>query len=190
MKHVINGIMMSAITFMVIAAVMIISGRSVRKNELEKALEHAAEQTIESVKVKQEITREEFIEMFKENLSMGIESDSEIVVSIMKAEPEKGILSVQAEEEYHNPLGNKEKVSAERTIILEKYRLEKKKRYTVVYKVGNVDYKVYTLTEGSVLPVPANPNENFICWLDETGRKVEMDGTVVEYSRVFTAKMN
>ena len=52
MKHVINGIMMSAIAFMVIAAVMIISGRSVRKNELEKALEHAAEQTIESVKVK------------------------------------------------------------------------------------------------------------------------------------------
>lgn len=190
MKHVINGIIMSAIAFMVIAAVMIMSGRSVRKNELKKALEHAAEQTIESLKSSQKVSREEFIEIFTENLSMGIESDSKIVVSIMKADPEKGILSVQAEAKFQNPLGNEEKVKANRTIILEKYSLEKKKRHTVVFKVEDMDYKVYTLTEGSRIPIPANPDGNFICWLDETGQEIELNEVVVEYDRVFTAKVN
>ena len=126
MKHVINGIIMSAIAFMVIAAVMIISGHSVRKNELEKAVEHAAEQTIESLRKKgEEISREEFVEIFIDNLSMGIRSDSEVVVSIMEADPEKGILSVGAVEEYQNPLGKAGKVETERTIILENYSVAK-----------------------------------------------------------------
>ncbi len=123
MKHVINGIIMSAIAFMVIAAVMIVSGQSVRKNELEKTVEHAAERAIGSLNEKEneEISREEFIEIFMENLAMGIESDSEVVVSIMEADPEKGILSVRAVEEYRNPLGKAGTVQAERTVILEKY---------------------------------------------------------------------
>ncbi len=123
MKHVINGIIMSAIAFMVIAAVMIVSGQSVRKNELEKTVEHAAEQAIGSLNEKEneKISREEFIEIFMENLAMGIKSDSEVVVSIMEADPEKGILSVRAVEEYRNPLGKAGTVQAERTVILEKY---------------------------------------------------------------------
>lgn len=127
MKHVINGIIMSAIAFMVIAAVMIVSGQSVRKNELEKTVEHAAEQAIGSLNEKEneEISREEFIEIFMENLAMGIESDSEVVVSIMEADPEKGILSVRAVEEYRNPLGKAGTVQAERTVILENYSLAK-----------------------------------------------------------------
>lgn len=125
MKYVINGIIMSAIAFMVIAAVMMVSGQSVRKNELEKAVEHAAEQAIGSLNEKEneEISREEFIEIFIQNLSMGIESDSEVVVSIMEADPEKGILSVRAVEEYRNPLGKAGTVQAETTVILEKYSL-------------------------------------------------------------------
>ena len=122
MKNVINGIVMAMITFLVMAAVMVVSGRSIRKNELEKALEQATEQAVEQLNQKgsQRISREEFLEIFKENLLMGIESDSEVVVSIMAADPEKGILSVQAEENYQNPLGNQEKIKAQRTVILEK----------------------------------------------------------------------
>lgn len=127
MKHIMNGIIMSAIAFMVIAAVMTVSGRSVRKNELEKAVEHAAEQAIGSLNREENegISRGEFIELFLQNLSMGIESDSEVVVAIMEADPEKGILSVQAEEEYQNPLGKNGKVQAERTVIIENYSLVK-----------------------------------------------------------------
>lgn len=125
MKHVMTGIMMSAIAFMVIAAVMVVSGRSVRKNELEKTLEHAAEQAMGSLNKRedQEMSREELIEIFMENMSGGIASDGEVVVSIMKADAEKGILAVRAEEEYHNPLGKAETVRAETTVILEKYSL-------------------------------------------------------------------
>ena len=78
MKYVIKGGIMAAIAFMVIVAAMIISGRSVRKNELENTLEHATKQTVEYLKKNPQIDRQEFVQYFKNNLEMGIESDSEI----------------------------------------------------------------------------------------------------------------
>lgn len=125
MKQVINGSLMFVLAFFVLATVMTVSGRSVRKNELEKSVEHAAEQTVGSLlrKENRDMSREEFIEMFTENLSMEIESDSEVIVSIMGADPQKGILSVRVEEEFHNPLGKMERVQSERTVMLEEYCL-------------------------------------------------------------------
>ena len=119
MKYVIKGGIMAAIAFMVIVAAMIISGRSVRKNELENTLEHATKQTVEYLKKNPQIDRQEFVQYFKNNLEMGIESDSEILVSIIEADTEKGILSVHAEGNFQNCLGKKEKVEADKTVILE-----------------------------------------------------------------------
>lgn len=192
MKYVINGMIMAAIAFMVLATVMVTSGRSVRKNELEKALEQAAEIAVSELENQenQGISRTELLEIFNENLAMGIESDAKVNVSVMMADAEKGILSVQAEEAYQNPLGKEEKIQAERTIILENYSVAKKSVFTITFKVGNIDYKVYTLTEGSSLPVPANPEGNFNGWMDETGQCVEIANLTVESDRIFVAKMN
>lgn len=128
MKYVINGSIMAAITFMVVAAIMVMSGRGIRKNELEKALEQAAEQAVESFENAKtpDSGREECIDTLKRNMVMSIESNSKIVISVMALDVEKGILSVRAEEEFQNPLGMAETVAAEKTIILEKYGLEEK----------------------------------------------------------------
>lgn len=190
MKHVVNGIILSAIAFMVIAAVMIVSGRSVRKNELEKALAHAVKYTMENLNKEesQKISREEFIQIFTENLSMGIESDSKVWVSIMKADTEKGILSVRAEEEFYNLMGKEEKIQAERTVILENYNIEKKKTFTITYRMDGIDYKVYTVTEGSALPVPVSSEESDICWIDEKGCIADSQTMIADSDKIFIAK--
>ncbi len=190
MKYVIKGGIMAAIAFMVIVAAMIISGRSVRKNELENTLEHATKQTVEYLKKNPQIDRQEFVQYFKNNLEMGIESDSEILVSIIEADTEKGILSVHAEGNFQNCLGKKEKVEADKTVILEKYQLEKKKQYTVVYKIAGEIYKVYKLTEGSKMPTPVNPEGNFEGWIDENGQVVYPEEIQLETDRIFYGKLD
>ncbi|MBU5472087.1 DUF948 domain-containing protein [Roseburia sp. MSJ-14] len=189
MKYVIKGGIMAAIAFMVIVAAMIISGRSVRKNELENTLEHATKQTVEYLKKNPQIDRQEFVQYFKNNLEMGIESDSEILVSIIEADTEKGILSVHAEGNFQNCLGKKEKVEANKTVILEKYQLEKKKQYTAVYKIAGEIYKVYKLTEGSKIPTPVNPDGNFEGWMDENGQVVYPEEIQLETDRIFYGKL-
>lgn len=190
MKYVIKGSIMAAITFMVIVAVMIISGRSVRENELENTLDHATKQAVEYLRKNPRINRQQFQQRFKESFEMGIASDSEIAVSIVKADTEKGILSVHAEANFQNCLGKKEKIEADKTVILEKYQLEKKKQYTVEYKVGETIYKVYELTEGSKIPVPSNPDGDFKYWMDENGQKVSPEEIQLESDRTFIGKLD
>ena len=50
MKYTIYGISLSAIAVLVVAAVMVFSGRNVRKNEMETALNAAVEQSLEQLK--------------------------------------------------------------------------------------------------------------------------------------------
>ncbi len=192
MKQVIGGGLLAAITFIVIAAMMVVSGRNIRKNELEKSLEHAVEQAVKHFagKENKKVSREECLEILKQNLLLGIESDSEILVSIMAVDTEKGILSVEAEENFRNPLGKAETLKAVKTIVLESYRLKEKNVYTITYKVGNEIYKQYAFKEGSRLLVPAEPEGNFVQWMDESGQAVELEGIVVDSDKVFVAQMN
>ena len=191
MKQIISGIIMTAIAFMVIISVMTISGRGIRKNELEKALEHAAEQAMKELEKQtdSEVSREEMLETVLENLSMGLESDSEITVSVMAANPEKGILSVRAEGVFQNPLGKPDKVTVEKTLILESYHLEKKGMVTITYQVEGKSYKVYSLVTGSEIPVPVNPEEDFLGWMDENGMDVNIENVTADSDRTFTARI-
>ena len=50
MKHIIYGVALIALTVMVIAGVMIISGKNIRENEMDKALNTAVEQSLEQLK--------------------------------------------------------------------------------------------------------------------------------------------
>lgn len=192
MKYVISGNLLAAVAFMVIAAMMVSSGRNIRKNELEKTLDYAIEQAIKPLirNKSAQITEEICLETLKRNMLTGLESDSDITVSIMGIDVEKGILSVQAEEKFKNPLGKSESIQAERTIVLENYNLGEKGLYTITYKVDNAVYKEYTLKEGSCLPIPVKPTENFQCWLDEAGKIVNFSDMVANSNRVFQAKIN
>lgn len=183
---------MGALAFMVMMSVMIISGRSIRKNELQKTLDYAAEQALEHLLKEKNSNRdsEEFIGSFVENLSAGIESDSEILISIMGIDTEKGVLSVKAEEEFWHPLGKKGKVEAEKTVIIEQYNIARKELCTVCYKIKGSEYKSYSLTKGSIILFPFIEETDFLYWIDEKGQKVEEgEEIIITADRKFDAVM-
>lgn len=183
---------MTVLVFMIIMSVMVISGRSVRKNELEKTLNHAVKQSLKALlkEENKEVNTEEFIETFIENLSAGIESDSEIIISVMGIDTEKGVFSVRAKEEFWHPFGKKGKVEAERTVIIEQYNIEKKELYTVSYNLEGAIYKLYRLTQGSRVQFPAIEKSGFLYWVDEEGNRIDAgDEIIVATDRRFDAIM-
>ncbi len=81
MKHLIYGTGLLCLAVLVIAGTMIVSGQDVRKNELEKALNTAVEQTLEQLKKEggyQIENQRELIADFHQALLLNISSDSEV----------------------------------------------------------------------------------------------------------------
>lgn len=192
MKNLIFGLGMSCIVIITALCCMTISGRNVRQNEVDRALNTAIEQTVGELQEKKTYrieNQEEFIADFIEGLLIKIESDSEIEVKVAGVDQEKGVLSVKVTEHFKHPNGKPGTAEAERTVILESYSLDKKKTFTITYKVGDTDYKVYTLTEGSPLLVPAAPEGNFTGWTDENGQAADPGNQVADADKVFYAKM-
>lgn len=192
MKHIIYGASLFMMTIIVLAATMLLSGRASRANEVDRALDTAIEQTVDELQEENTYTlenKEEFLADFVEGLLIKIESDSEIEVQVAGIDVEKGLLSVRVIEHFKHPNGNPGTVEAERTVVLENYSFEQKDTITITYKVGNMDYKVYTLTSGSNLPVPAEP-EGFRCWKNEDGQVVEINNITANQDMVFYAEIN
>ena len=103
MKHMIYGIALLVVTIMVIAGALIVSGRDVRENETDKALNTAVEQTLDQLKKygSYEIGNEqELIADFQQSLLMHISSDASIQVKILTADTKKGVLDVEITETY------------------------------------------------------------------------------------------
>lgn len=194
MRHVILGISMAVISFLILAANVAISGRLVRQNELEQTLDAAARQAVEGLSKKEEYETEDsaqFLSEFLENFFVGIESDSDFTVSVAAANPQKGILSVRVEEDFMHINGKSGKVSSEKTVILEKYKLDKKQVFQITFKVSENIYKNYQLSEGVHLLAPGKPGESFLYWTDEQGNKMEdIAGMVADRDRMFYAVMN
>lgn len=171
MKHLIFAGVMAAVSFLVLAAGMTVSGRCVRKNELQRVLDRAVEQTVEAFSERKDRVGngKMFVEDFIKQLAQGIESDSQITIHVMGADMEKGLLSVRAEERFFHPGGIQTTVSADRTVILEQYSLPEKRLCTILYKIkGNV-YKCYCKVQGSSIRVPGVPEEHFLYWTSEDG---------------------
>lgn len=184
MKHFIFAGVMAVISFLVLAAGMTVSGRSVRKNELQRVLDRAVEQTVEEFSLRKPKggTQELFLDAFLKQLLQGIESDSEITVYVMGADREKGLLSVRAEEKFFHPGGIRTTVSADKTVVLEQFCLPEKRLLTVTYKIGKNVYKCYCLTEGSRLQVPDVPEGKVLYWTNKLGER-QYAGEEVKISR-------
>ena len=85
MKHTIYGISLMMITVMVIVIVMGISGKNVRKNEMETTLNTAVEQSLEQLKIKGGYgieTYQELVADFNQGLLLQMESDADIRAKI------------------------------------------------------------------------------------------------------------
>ncbi len=162
MKHVIYGVALLALTVMVIAGVMIVSGKDVRENEMEKALNTAVEQSLEQLKKYggYEIGDErELIADFQQALLVHISSDTDIKVKILTADTQKGVLDVEVTGTYQTVNAREKQAVCRKTVILEEYA--QKKNYCMVeFRVDGLTYEKYSLYQGGVIVTPKKPQKS------------------------------
>lgn len=122
MKNTVMGVVLTIICVLFLTAGMVISGRNVRQNELDRALNQAVEEAVEEI-LKEDDTKIESHSELAADVAEGIllvmESDGNIQIDVLKCDAEKGILSVRATAHYEHINGKPGTVSAERTVILE-----------------------------------------------------------------------
>ena len=164
MKHTVYGISLTALAVLIIAIVLGVSGKNVRKNEMETALNTAIEQSLEQLRLKKAQNRQEFagyqelIADFNGLLLSQIESDSELQVEILTADEKKGILDVRITQSYQTILGREQKAVCRKSVILEEY-YGKKGYHTVTFLVDGETYCRYSLYEGSKIIQPKHPQK-------------------------------
>lgn len=192
MKHMVYGIVLLAIAFMVIAGVMIVSGKDVRENEADKALNTAVEQTLEQLKKYggYEIANaQELIADFQQALLLHISSDADLEVKILAADTERGILDVKITETYQTINAKKKQAVCRKTVILEEYS-EKRSYCMVEFRMDGAVYEKYSLYQGSVIVNPKKPQKAgcvFRGWRKAKGNGWLTDGMAAEEDIIFEA---
>lgn len=124
MKNVVTGIMMSIMMSLFIIIILTTDDRIIRINEVNTALADALDESINVLDMdKYSITdTDELIADVTQGLLMQIESDAEVTVNVMDADKDKGIVTVEAVENFRKASGAAGQTAATRTIILEKSR--------------------------------------------------------------------
>ena len=192
MKHMIFGIALLAVTIMVIAGAMVVSGSDVRVNEADKALNTAVEQTLEQLKKygSYEIGNEqELIADFQQSLLMHISSDASIKVKILTADTEKGVLDVEITETYKTVNDKVKQAVCRKTVILEEYS-EKRGYCTVEFIIAGTVYEKYSLYKGSRIVIPREPGKRgsvFRGWKKAGEGSWLKEGMTAEEDMVFEA---
>ena len=97
MKKIISGSVFAFIGVLLLMILLTYAGRSSRKTETDTALAEAIDTTLASIFTNRTYTTtadtDEFIADFLEALLLQVESDSDVKISVLEADPEKGILS-------------------------------------------------------------------------------------------------
>lgn len=172
MKNVVMliiSIILGAITLVILMSVY---GRVNRSAELQ-VLSSVVEKTVENMTVSKTYdirNAEEYVADFTENLSVQFDTDSTITVDVMRADKEKGLLSVSVMQTFRHPNGKTGTVHCDRTVILNKTEEPVTPTYTVQFFTGDTYYKSYTVYEGDIISAPAGPEMSgavFIGWKDE-----------------------
>ena len=163
--------------------VMTTDGRTNRSMEIKSNLDSAVESTVEQLKLKDayDINNvNEYVSDLTQGISAAIDSDSKVDVKVMNIDKESGLLSVRVEETFIHPNGNEGKVSAERTVILNKIEEEEDEVYTVKFYVAQGESTVYKqckVRKGDYLSSPAIPQVEgmtFIDWISTTGANLSV----------------
>lgn len=192
MKHMVYGIALLAIAVMAVAGVMIVSGKDVRENEADKALNTAVEQTLEQLKKHggYEIGNAwELIADFQQALLLHISSDADLEVEILTADTERGILDVKITETYRTMNDREKQAVCRKTVILEEYS-DKRGYCMAEFRVDGTVYAKYSLYQGSEIVTPPKPQKAgriFLGWRKAGGSGWLMDGMATEKDIAFEA---
>lgn len=185
-------------TYMIIGALtfgilMTLLGREARSTELESGLSSVVEETVENMMLSNNYKIEEyntFLADFMENLSVLLDTDSDIIINVIKADKEKGILSVEIEEKYRHLNGREGSVTCRKTVLFNRFADEPDRSCQVHFYLtkedmedGRDSYKSYTVTEGDLACAPAEPEQEgatFQRWLDEDDAPPDFTQPVTE----------
>ena len=123
MKNMIVTAMSIAIAIIIILIGFTIHGRYIRQVELDNAMTSSMENALlillnEEGKPESE---DEWKSIFMQSLAVQINSASDLTVSFLEADMEKGLLSVEATLTWQHPIGTKGQVSKIMHAIVEEY---------------------------------------------------------------------
>lgn len=216
MKNIIIGISTIFLGIILTFTVMSVNASMTVKNDATNALADSVEESVENCmedKSYSIASKDEFVSDLVQNLSVGVENTSDLKVDIVKADKEKGIMSIKVESTFLYPNGSKGTATTEKTVIFEQ---NYKKRHTVPVKYlkyipddpttisvneallqPNSDYynshpnmllKQYMLTTGDkfIIPdeIPTSPSgSQFLYWKTETNKIITKD-TIVDDSYI------
>lgn len=159
MKHTVYGIALAFVAILIIAAVMAVSGKDIRENEMDKALNVAVEQSLRKLKEEGGYDAADWRELaadFNQALLLHISSDSDVKVEILTADLDRGALDVKITETYKTTGGKKKQSSCRKTVILEEYA-DKRPYHTVTFNANGKVHARYSLYEGSIIMPPQEP---------------------------------
>lgn len=190
MKNVVMGAMMSIIIALITIIILTTDDRIVRINEDNTALANALDESISIIDTdKYSISdTSQLIADITQGLLMQIESDSDITINVMDADRDKGIVTIEAVQDFIKPTGKSGQVAATRTIILEEKQPED------TYDEDNKIYNIHFLTpEGDTymnmgvknqeqLIIPEAPEGNY--WM-YNGTKIEPSDNIIVSSDMY-----
>ena len=195
MKHVIFGISGMAVTIFVLLSLLAVEGRSSRERELTSAVRFAARQALsdafESENYPLDDDKEliaDFQEILLDKISPGEDPNLNLVVDIIKADLQKGLLSVSVMEQFTHPNGKIGMAEASASVIVERER--EKKSFSTTYQIpwqvakeqglpfvrGKESvYQVFSIEEGRCLRTPntlpdSETKGRFVSWLGDDGK--------------------
>lgn len=123
MKHIVFGLVTGSIAVMFVVMLSVFMDRNVRREELENSLAEAMETTMLAWQQERqdmdngEWTAEKLEKTLMQYLTVQIASDSEVMVEVLAADGEKGLLSARAVERFRYPAGQEGEVECTRTIL-------------------------------------------------------------------------
>lgn len=180
MKNVVTGIMMSIMMALFIIIILTTDDRIIRINEVNTALADALDESLNVLDInKYSIAdTDELIADVTQGLLVQIESDAEVTVNVMDADNDKGIVTVEAVENFRKASRSAGQTAATRTIILEKQQVqdtydEDNRQFNITYlNTDGTEYMTYSIKKNEQLIIPAAPDNTH--W-EYSGSPLDMD---------------
>lgn len=198
MKHAVYGVVLGLILILFVAIGVTVQGRAVRADEAEETLAEAIEATANLLfsgnKVYTIDNNEEFVADFLKELSLQLGSDSKLSVDVVKADYDRGMLSIKITENYSHPNGKEGTVEAYKTVIYDQKTLEDTKMATVSFyrtkedmENGGEVFKTSRIVPGDTVFPPEGPKHpdnpsrmKFIRWMGADGNAFDAGGMEFE----------
>uniref|UniRef100_UPI00402AC43A hypothetical protein n=1 Tax=[Lactobacillus] rogosae TaxID=706562 RepID=UPI00402AC43A len=169
MKNVVTGIMMSIMMALFIIIILTTDDRTIRINEVNTALADALDESLNVLDInKYSIAdTDELIADVTQGLLVQIESDAAVIVNVMDADKDKGIVTIEAVENFRKASGAAGQTAATRTILLEKQQVqdtydEDNRQYNITYlNTDGTEYITYSIKKNEQLIIPITPDNTY-----------------------------